>query len=161
MCIISVPSPGKFCLLILGGRRSSRHRWQPALSPASRRHNLAAPSSLPCCKAPTLAVQLARLSPAFPALGSLSGRGWSSGIPLHPCYPFLSREMFFIQAIVFSFLPGLFSNFSTAAFNSAFLVGNTELSWESKLWGIIIKKNQQTLWMLSPHLKNLCRNWGA
>lgn len=61
--IISVPSPGKFCLLILGGRRSS---WQPAPSPASHRHNPAAPSSLPCCKAPTLAVQLACLSPVFP-----------------------------------------------------------------------------------------------
>lgn len=61
-CILSAPSPGKFHLLILGSRRSRRHHSQPA----SRQHTLAAPSSLPCCRAPTLAVHLVPLSPVFP-----------------------------------------------------------------------------------------------
>lgn len=74
------------------------------------------------------------LSPAFPKQPP-KDRGWSLGIPPHPSqssYPFLSRGMIFIRAIVFSFLSGFFS-FSTASFKSAFPVSNTEPGWESKL----------------------------
>lgn len=81
------------------------------------------PSSLPSysCRAPTLPVWLAPLSPAF-LKQPPKDKSWSSGIPLHLSqsdYPFLSRGMIFIQAIFFSFLPCIFSS-SAASFKFAF-----------------------------------------
>lgn len=106
----------------------------PPPSPASRRHTLAAPNSLPCSGASMLAVQLAPFSAAFPKQPPRERLELRD--PPSSLLAWLSISVqgtVFIRAIVLSFLAGCFSNSSTASFNSAFPVSSTELSWEGKL----------------------------
>lgn len=131
-CILSVPCPGKSHLLILRDGRSSQHgsrRLPPA--PTSRQHTPAAPSSLPHYGAPTLTIQLAHL-PNLPKTASQTGTElMDPSSSLSASLSVSVWRMVFMQAIVFSFLPGFCSNSSSASFNSEFPVSNRALSWES------------------------------
>lgn len=135
-CLHSVPRPGKSYSLILGSHGSSQHCSQPtppspSQPPQAASISLLQPSSLPLL--PPLLRGLYSHGFIPPHLSRLhtdrsSGHSPHASKPAHP----IMTGVFFIQAIVFSFLPGFSSNSSIAFFNSVIPVCSTELGRETK-----------------------------